>query len=71
MFLLRVGTANDITKSFLRDIRGLLSCMYWIFEVLIERKFSAKYDSGICNWYLSLRILVIAKHLDKSGKKRQ
>ena len=55
----------------MRTGRGLLYCIYWSFEVLPERKVSATYSLGRCNWSFFLSIEAIAKCLAISGPKRQ
>ena len=60
---------NTNINLFLRTGIGLLSCISFIFEVLLEIKFDATYALGICNWYLSLPIAEMSKCLARSAQK--
>ena len=67
--LLLVGTVNSEIILFVRIVRRMLSCIYWIFEVLLARKVATTYDLGCCNWYISISIADIDKYLASSGPK--
>ena len=68
--LLLDGAVNVVRNVFLRTGRGMLSGISYNFDVFISRKIATTYALGCFNWYLSQRIVAIAKCLSRSGPKQ-
>ena len=62
-------TLNTSINLFVRTVRRIMSCIYIIFEALLEVKVAVTYALGCCNWYPYMRISAIAKYLSSSGTK--
>ena len=62
--------AHRQTDLFLRNGRGLLSCISCIFEIFISIKFDSTYALGFFNWYISMSIVLVDKILSNSGPQR-
>ena len=41
------GTDNATIKFFVRTVRGMLSCIYLIYDVFLSRKVASTYDFGV------------------------
>ena len=71
VWLLLGGNENATINSFLRNVIGPISFIYWFLEFFLARKVAETYALGGENWSLSLSIADIAKCLANSGPKRQ
>ena len=52
-------TMNAAINLFMRTVRGLMYCIYWILGVFLLRKVAGTYYLSHCNWYLYMSIAEI------------